>query len=193
MPQPMICGVLEQFLKKEKIAKELWPTFDPLDGEGWIHLNDGGRRVISAYYSTNAIPHSTQVTAFIIAPAPYLSNARGTKEGEQVAVNPHYWSYATLGDMSFGEYNLPGYQGQKPPDTGFKEDFFAKFKAGLQNEYPDIPASNEEGVLTGLMLRNVNQHRCTAKGSARASSITKKTLSVWQGIGFPNLVFCRRL
>lgn len=135
------CRVLEQFLKKEKVPPELWPTRNPLQGEGWIHLDNGRERTLSAYYATNAVPHSTPVTAFIIAPPPYRADPSGRALNGKVAANPHYWSYATLGDMSFGSYNLPNYQGEKPPDTGFKADFFAKFKDGMVQEYPDLPTA----------------------------------------------------
>ena len=132
--------VLQGFFKKEKVAPELWPKLNALNGEGWLHLDDGKSRVLSAYYSTNAIPHSTPVTAYIIAPAPYKCDKDGCATGGKMEPNPNYWSYATMGDMSFGPYNLPNYDGEKPPDTGFKEEFFSKFKSGLRKEYPDLPA-----------------------------------------------------
>lgn len=125
--------VLTQFLKKEKVSEKDWPTINALDGEGWIDVKDGDQQVLSVYYSTNAIPHSTNVTAFAMAPPPYIKDANGT-----IIDNPHYWSYASLGDMSFGRYNLPDYESEKPPDTGLKRDFFAKFKAGLREKFPDL-------------------------------------------------------
>ena len=131
--------VLERLLKTEKIPRKNWPKMHALDGEGWIYLDDGKNCMLSAYYSTNAIPHSKPVTAFIIAPPPYKCDLDGRMIGDKPEPNPHYWVYAALGDMSFGEYNLPGYQGEKPPDTGFKRDLFAKFKSGMRQEYPDIP------------------------------------------------------
>lgn len=137
--------VLEQFLKKEKIPREQWPERRDLDGHGWIHLDDGKNRTQSIYYWTNAIPHSTPVTGFIIVPAPYKCDTKG-KACDGGAANPHYWSYATLGDMSYAPYNLPDYKGETPPDTGFHRDFFSKFKEEMRREYPDIPKSMNDRI-----------------------------------------------
>lgn len=134
------CRVAEQFLKQAGVPKEQWPTFNPLQGNGWLHIQHAGQRVMSVFYSTNAIPHSTNVTAFAVANAPYLADDKGQPLEKTPQPNPHYWSYGSFGDMGFGVYNLPGYTGEVPLDTGFKPDFFKDFKAGLRQNWTAIPA-----------------------------------------------------
>jgi len=131
--------VLEQKLKKRKIPKKYWPKKNVLQGKGFVHINSGGERVMSVYYSTDSVPHSTGNTVFFACPPPYRCDEHGKAlPGAQVE-NPHFWKYGNLGDMSFGRYNLPGYTGIKPPDTGLEEDLFNAYKKGLVEAYPDTP------------------------------------------------------
>lgn len=134
-----VSRVLEQKLKKRKVPEDRWPTLHTLRGKGFVHVNAGDERVMSVYYAANSIPHSTDNTPYLVLPAPYPCDAHGQAKDSGDATNPHYWVYGNMGDTSFGRYNLPDYDGVKPPDTGFSEDLLRVFKKNLSVEYPGIP------------------------------------------------------
>lgn len=140
------CRVVQQKLKQAGIPPERWPAFNPLKGEGWIDVNDGDQRIMSVFYAVNAIPHSTPMTAYAMAPSPYLSKTDGRPIEKKPTDNPHYWSYVTLGDMKFPRYNLPDYDGEKPLNTGFKPDFFTMFKRGMLERFPSMSGKMKKRI-----------------------------------------------
>ncbi|MDX1923532.1 MAG: hypothetical protein SFW65_10440 [Alphaproteobacteria bacterium] len=134
-----VCRVLEQKLKKRKVPQERWPLMHTLSGKGFVHVNAGDERVMSVYYAADSIPHSTDNTPYLVLPAPYRCDIAGNAKTKSVTPNPHYWVYGNMGDTSFGRYNLPDYEGVKPPDTGFSQDLLRIFKKNIGIEYADIP------------------------------------------------------
>lgn len=133
---PFVCRVYEQKLKKAKVPAALWPKINALSEQALIHINDGDERALSFYAGVDAIPHSTDNSAYFVFAPPYAVDADGKPLNDAVMPNPHYWVYGGFGDMSFGRYNLPGYDGAKPPDTGLDFDLFKKFRKSLKGAYP---------------------------------------------------------
>lgn len=126
--------VLEQKLKKRKVPESRWPKKNVLDSNGMVHIDAGDERALSVFYAANAIPHSTDNTAYLVMPPPTRTVEK--KEKRHIQSNPHYWVYGNFGDMSFGRFNAPGYKGPKPPDTGLQADMFKTFRKLSSLVYP---------------------------------------------------------
>lgn len=121
----------EQYeLKKNKIPAELWPKFNPLKGQGWVHIRsrETGALCFSVRYGAEASPHSARTTAFGV-----------------IAYNGNKMQFAMLkpGDFRFGKHVLEGHESQIPLSNVIDQDFFSEGPQAILIEQRRMLAAGE--------------------------------------------------
>lgn len=147
-----VCRVMRTKLKKARVPENLWPVFTPVDEPRFIDLVDADGILGSVYFMPRMFRHSTENSGIIAAPAPYRMTADGKVFDKSIKLNPNYWELLLTGDVAFGEICLPGYQGELPPDLGFKRQSLADYRVARNHRFPLLTKADDKlrGSMTAI-------------------------------------------
>ncbi len=108
----VIRSIRDKLRTYPSIHQDDLPTFSPLRGEGWLHIQDAqGRTRLSVNYSRNATPHSARATPFFV---------HGHYEGKWLG------SYLNPGDARYGRHNADDYDGPPVDADHLDRKFFTE-------------------------------------------------------------------
>lgn len=125
----------DAYLRKHR---HLWPNFVSHSKPDLTHIVADDQRRLSVFFGA-LIPHTTDCSPVVVAMAPYACDAEGKALHASPKKHPNAWTFATLGDCTFGPFNAYNYSGGIiPPDRAFTHDMWNIYADLMGDSYVDL-------------------------------------------------------